>query len=878
MCPRKRKGFDRDPLPFPSGRTYSQKDFVKLLDDAIASYGEHRAMVYVYNSGDRVDFTYSDVMDHVLETVAEMGRRGIAPGDRIAIVAPTSPFYVILALSMSYMGVTAALIDGSLGASDVDSLLEKVDPCAVFSTGRLFSSMGGAVLEGKVLFSVGDGGRTITHVPGSPESVSASTLDGDGDVSIIIFSSGTTGGMKGAEITYNSLLRAMNVDYKIVGLDGVPGLINYFYVLPLNHVAGYVSAFVAFFCGAELDFVEDVGPSKYLEGLKTFEPTHFLTVPAVYDIMEQKTLEALRNKSRLVYRMFTAATRYTGFIRRNTGVKAGKRLFKGIYSKLLGRNITTIVTGASPCKNSTARFITSMGLEWINFYATTETNIPIAAIAASDRLKYGYSGTVNTVDGIEVRIRNIDSDGIGEIQVRTELIMKRYFKDPAATEAAFDDGWFRTGDSGYIDNKSRLHIVGRIKESIVLRSGKKVSPVDVDDYYIGCLGGGCEIASCGVPTEEDCDEIHLFAVRGGMTDRGLEELEKRIMEASASAPPMYHVSEVHFVDSIPKTSVGKVMRFALKESALSEKKAEIPVVQLDSSLTVESLYAMIRKYRPGAEIRPDSRLVDGIGLDSISLFNIKCDLESIYGIDFGNGFGSAVTVADLWDAVCGNTPAEPSESEDLSMYPSPRGERTGKSLRRWARLLSSPYRFEVSGSENIPQDGSNYIICANHASYLDPFWILKAAKGRIDYSRVSCMSAKERMDGGMEKKLFNAIGAIPVDRFGDALPSTKRARECLVDEKYIMFIFPEGARSRDGSMLPFKAGAAELAMKTGKKILPVRLEGSFEIFPRHKKRPKTFRLGRRRRLRVTFGEMIDPAGHDDSIELTQMLKDRISGL
>jgi 1-acyl-sn-glycerol-3-phosphate acyltransferase len=101
--------------------------------------------------------------------------------------------------------------------------------------------------------------------------------------------------------------------------------------------------------------------------------------------------------------------------------------------------------------------------------------------------------------------------------------------------------------------------------------------------------------------------------------------------------------------------------------------------------------------------------------------------------------------------------------------------------------------------------------------------------------------------------------------------------ECLTNEKYIMFIFPEGARSRDGSMLPFKAGAAELSIQTGKKIVPVRLEGSFEIFPRHKKYPKIFSIPRKK-IRVVFGEPMDPADYSEPKEMTQKLKDIISEL
>ncbi|MDD7423964.1 MAG: AMP-binding protein [Candidatus Methanomethylophilaceae archaeon] len=877
---RKSQSADFEIIPYDRDLRFGQADFVELLDSTAERFGKFMAFKYLYDNGEQLEFKYSDVMEQVLSTVRTLESYGIVAGDRVVMIAPPSPFYIIVAMALPYMGATSVLIDYSLPMEEIERLLALSDPVAVVSTRKHFSEIRDTVTAGMVMFVIDENKTTLTHVNKSPAKVIENTADKDTDVMLILFSSGTTGEMKGVEITYHSIMRAMEIDSKIVGLDGIPGRITYFYVLPLNHIAGYVSAFVAFFWGAELDFLENVSPLRYLEGLHHFEPTHFLTVPAVFDIMEQKTFEKIRQKSRFIYWIFKTAFRFSAFFRKKTGIRLGKKVFHGIYSQFLGENIKSIITGASPCKDSTAKFFAAMGLEWVNFYATTETNIPIVAIAASDRVKYGYTGTVGSVEGVNVRIQDIDTEGIGEIQVKTDLIMKGYFRNPEATAAAFDDGWFRTGDRGYIDEKNRLHIVGRIKESIVLRSGKKVSAQDVDNYYLKALENKYNLACCGIPTDDGCEEIHIFIQDDGYTDHGKAEIKKMIMDTSAVSPSMYHVAEVHFIESIPKTSVGKIRRFMLRDGLKMHDVKMMEQPRVDDDTSEDGLCAIIKKYKPDMEVTFDSRLIEDLGMDSITLFNVKCDLESRYNLDFGGRFGTARTVGDLWNLMHGERPdmEESTATEDLSKYPSPRNERTGRVLARWTKAMSIPYRFEVSGLENIPQDGSNYIICANHASFLDPFWILNAAKGRIDYSRVAGLAAKERLDNRLERWLFDMFGAIPVDRYGNTLPATQRARECITDDKYIMFIFPEGARSVDGSMLPFKAGAAELSMITGRKILPVRMDGSFEIFPRHKKYPKVFRLGRRRKLRIVFGEPMDPKDYSNPTEMTQRMKEKISGL
>lgn len=862
------------PFPVESGRKYYQKDYAELLDMAVDRYGDFAYLAYARESGGLERFTYSDVKRRIDNIISELSEAGIAPGDRVATIAPAGPHHVILIMALSYMGVTASYMDGSLGGEDIGMLLESIDPCAVFSTGAVLSKIGDRHLEGRMLFAIGDGGSTVARIPGGPDRVSEHPSDGDPEVMIILFSSGTTGRMKGVEITYDSILHSTFTIKKALELDDSPGKGSFLHVLPLNHIAGYIATSVMFFSGVELDFIENVNPSKYHDGLKMFEPTIFLTVPAVYSAMEQKLLDSVRKKGRLVNSVFWTMLRLSGIVRRRTGIGFGNGFFKSARTQLFGRNIEKLLVGASPCKDSTARFFSNIGLEWHNFYATTETGVPASLTTADDVIDGSHVGTVNTIDGIEIRIRDPDEVGIGDIQVRTESIMKGYFKDPDSTDAVFDGDWFITGDSGFVDRAGRLHVVGRKKETIVLQSGKKVSPEDVDNHYSKLLNGRFEMATCGVPVAEGYDEIHGFVARNGISEQEERELKKRIMGMSATSPPMYHLADVHFTDSIPKTSVGKTKRFELKNSLREPGPGSGGVAEEG-----DILHSIIRKHRPDAEIRPDSRLIEDVGLDSISLFNVKCELESRYEIVFKNDFGSAETVADLQEVVHrSRMEAGSFESVDLSMYPSPRNAKTGRRLRRWSRIVSCRCDIEVTGLENIPDDGSNYLICPNHQTLADPFWVLKAADGRIDWSRMAAMAAKERNVKRFDRMLFEVLGAIPVDRYENPFPSMERAKQCLTEENYTIILFPEGTRTSDGGMLPFKAGAAELSMQTGRGILPVRIEGGHQIFPREGGRMWNIFGLRKAKLRIAFGEMMHPSDYGDSIEMTRVLRERVSNL
>ena len=122
------------------------------------------------------------------------------------------------------------------------------------------------------------------------------------------------------------------------------------------------------------------------------------------------------------------------------------------------------------------------------------------------------------------------------------------------------------------------------------------------------------------------------------------------------------------------------------------------------------------------------------------------------------------------------------------------------------------------------------------------------------------------------------LGGIPVDRYGVSAPSIQRCVQCVQDGK-VLLIHPEGTRTRDGKLGTFKNGAAKIAEKTGNKILPVRIDGAYEIYPYKKKLPKFFdwKHFRKHKLKISFGEPIDPTGKTEA-EITHMIKHSIKGM
>ncbi len=263
-----------------------------------------------------------------------------------------------------------------------------------------------------------------------------------------------------------------------------------------------------------------------------------------------------------------------------------------------------------------------------------------------------------------------------------------------------------------------------------------------------------------------------------------------------------------------------------------------------------------------------------MGLDSLSIFEIVNEISVATNVDITNSLGNVKTVGELINAV--NYKNADAPEFDVSEFPHKKTNKDIKLLNRWIRRIRRLYNFNVIGTENIPQY-ENYILCSNHINNLDPIWLL-AAMNRTDYRKICCLAAIHLFKNKRTRGMFNMVGSIPVDRSGNTAPALKRCKECLNDG-YSLIIFPEGARTRDGKMQPFKNGTALLSVETGKPIVPARIDGGYEIFPRKKELPRFFNFKKMRKftLLITFGEPIYPNG-DEPQAITDKLREAICEL
>lgn len=851
------------------------EEFNKRVNSIVEKYGDKTAITFMRENDKQDKLSFYQVKQFIESVEILLNKAGIKRGDRVAIMMEHSPYPVLIGLSLAYLNVTSVLIDASLPKQEKEKLLLLADVRAFFTSKAQLEEISEDIVKVIPGFFVDE--WNIMKLNNSVDKCVEKTTDSELDVIAILFSSGTTDQMKGIKTTYSSVLKAREV---FVRFSGLKDYMNYLLVLPFNHIAGFTGAMTYFLTGCELGFIENVNSNKLQEGLINFQPYYFAMVPKVYEVIEQKIRAKIHEKGKVIEFYINILLGLSGLIRKYLGINIGRKVFAGITQQVFGKNIYGIGTGASPCKESTTKFFLNLGLEWSNLYATTETNVPIVATGIQDRYSVGTIGKVDRHPEIEVKIINGDKDNVGEIAVKSELIMKGYFRQPELTAMAFENGYFKTGDYGFIDKKGYLHITGRIKESIVLRTGKKVSPSDVDEYYLERVKN-INLASRGIVNEkEKYDEIHMFVENKEYSEREKKRIIDALKDNSKKAPGMYKIDKIHFVNKIPITSVGKVKRFCLDISKAEEikksegeEKTRVSFSNTDNiDVIVSQIIKNILNMTDDVKFSQDAKIKADIGLDSLNCFEMCVAIEENFGVSIENKLSENITIKDIVNYIKQGRDEFVDKASDASKYPLVKTTKDKKRFELFTKISRRLWKVEAIGLENIDFN-ENYIFCPNHESHFDGMWILGCLPDKVK-SNFCSMAADYLFESKQYRFGIKIMGGIPVHRNANTTIAMKRVYECISKEEKNLLIHPEGTRTRNGELGDFKFGAAELSLGTGVKIIPIYINGAREIFPPDRRLPRILHKGKKLKLQIVFGKPISPEDKSAS-DITKKIRQQI---
>ena len=502
-------------------------------------------------------YTFSEMYTAADQLANKLTRAMIAKKDRVAIVAACSPEWIISYLALAKLGVTSALIDSSLEASEIKRLIEKSNVSGIITDFKNEDKI--PVNKHIPIFNMMKAGDLCESSLTS--KCQKKYFDGNETIASIIFSSGTTRSAAGIMHTHDALIDSAQM---CINANGLNEKDRYLAILPNSHIYGVICQMMGpLLTGADVCFLDILSANNLISAFSEYRPTIFPSVPKIYDMLKTQIMKKINAKPstrKLYAKLFPVCLK----LRKKYNINIGKIVFKSIQDGF-GGCIKVLCSAGAPISSETADFFYGTGFNLLITYGATETNIPTIG-------NYGRRLTTDSI-GIpykDVSIRITDS---GELQIKSNYMMKGYYGDPELTKDAFTkDGWFKSGDLVFADSKRHIHITGRLKENIVLRSGKKVAPDDIESAYMG-IDGAEELIVCGIPSVDGAgDEVHIFI-------KAQEVFQTKILEQlsakKASLSKMFAYNKVHFLDSIPKTTLQKPKRYLLQQYAANLSNNEV---------------------------------------------------------------------------------------------------------------------------------------------------------------------------------------------------------------------------------------------------------------------------------------------------------------
>lgn len=375
------------------------------------------------------------------------------------------------------------------------------------------------------------------------------------ELKMLVYTSGTTGNSKGVMLTEHNIKSGI-----YYGLQASKIFDSCLSVLPYHHTYEAIPGIlVAIHHRATLCINDKL--TNVLKNLQTFKPEYIYLVPAFAELFYKKIWATLREKK--IDGLFKVLIAVSNGLRK-VGIDIRRKLFKSVIDNF-GGNLKEIVCGGAPIRTEIGKFFDSIGIILFNGYGITECS-PLVSV---NRVECNDPSTVGMVlPCLEIKIENPDPDGIGEICVKGDVVMKGYYNAPELTaEVLTEDGWFNTGDYGYINKNGLLVITGRKKNLIVLSNGKNIYPEEIEEYIQG-IPYVKEVVVYSTKDEngmEDalCAEVFADAEHESVKDNPdfAELIRKDITEATKALPAYKKIVKIKLREEpFIKNSSNKIKR------------------------------------------------------------------------------------------------------------------------------------------------------------------------------------------------------------------------------------------------------------------------------------------------------------------------------
>lgn len=645
------------------------------------------------------------------------------------------------------------------------------------------------------------------------------------DTAIMMYTSGTTSNPKGVMLSYNNIISEIEAikDFEID--DRISKKEQVLVMLPLHHILPLMITCLYFLNQTySIVLLKNLSSKDILEAIKKNNITLLVAVPRVYKLFYQNIKNTINSSfiSRNIFKLAKLINSKT----------ISRILFKKVHN-MFGGKIKYLLSGGAKSDVEMIEFFNTLGFTYCEGYGLTETS-PVFLGSVPKNYKVGTVG--KKVKNVEIKV--VDS----ELWVKGPIVMKGYYKKEDKTkEVLTDDGWFKTGDLVEIDENGYITIVGRKNSMIVLSNGKNIDPELLEEKLYSKYKFG--IKEVAFLSNNDKLSAIIVVDQKELNRNGIINISTFVQNGIE-----YYNSEVHnyakileykiFNEELPRTRIGKLRRFKLNEMYNgTNKKSE---KERKEEPTFDE-YLILKEYlekSKGITVYADDTFEVELGLDSLDFVELIAYIE--------NNFKLKIDEKLI---------AENNTCEKLALYIKNHAKGYNKKDINWNEIINNVeitevktgvliyllkpviyilakiyFRLKIKDKKLIEKGQKIYI--SNHQSFVDALVLSLLTENNTYFLAINLYFKSKFM-----RFLAKYGNVILIDIENNVIESIQKISNVLKQNNNI-FIFPEGTRTKDGEMLPFKKIFAILSKELNIPVECLKIEGAYEAYSRHMLLPR----------------------------------------
>src|SRR6267142_197809 len=808
-------------------------------------------------------WTYGQIAEGANRLARELEVRGLAKRDAVLLWGENSAEWIAAFLGCLLRGVIVVPIDHASSMEFACRVSREVNAKLIIRANahRECGAVPSIPLES--LFTI-----TAQHDSSlypSPPLTRQDTLE-------IIFTSGTTAEPRGVMISHGNVLA--NIEplqaeiQKYLRYEKLFHPLRFLNLLPLSHVFGQMlGVFIPSLLAGTVVFIDSLKPAEFMDTIRRERVSVVVAVPRFIESLQREVerREEREGTTERFRRNFALAEKQH-FLRRWWR-------FRKIRSRL-GWKFWAFISGGAALPKQTETFWNRLGYAVIQGYGMTETT---SLISLNHPFRSAQGSIGKVFPGMEVRV-----DENGEILVRGENVATAYRQKGLTLSVAESDGWFRTGDMAEKDATGSLYFKGRRKNVIVTPAGMNIYPEDLEKA-LRMQSGIRDCVVIGLERDGNAEPCAVLLLNGSDGNAAA------VIEAANQSLAEYQKIRHSFLwpeADFPRTPTQKPILPYIREVVQKATNGGT-----ESAPAGDSLAGLIARIigRPIQLRSGDAELETDLHLTSLDRVELMSALEERHQLDLSETqFQDVNTIAQLEKLL-----TQSHHAPNQHVFPTWPQHRVITLMRlaiyyllAWPAtyLLAAP---RIRGRENLRGVQGPVLVVCNHVTYLDIAWILPALPARFRNRLATAMGGErlarmrrpsnslslferfmERLRYFLALSLFNVF---PLPQQSGFLRSFAFAGD-LADRRWNVLVFPEGKTTEDGEMIPFRSGIGLLAKQLNIPVVPIYLDGLFDL----KQRERI--LARPGRVRVTIGVPVRFAPNQDANEITRELERRVREL